>query len=91
MHIAFVTEKPFMARLIAPYAQRAFPDATLSFPVVWPIGLYGPTLPRGLSWRDYPHIPPLVRHDDTLECRKPLSPSDLKAVKPVSRSRAPRP
>lgn len=58
MHIAFVTEKPFIARLIAPYAQHAFPDATLSFPVVWPIGLYGPTLPRGLSWRDYPHIAP---------------------------------
>ena len=58
MRLAVLTEKPFVPRNAALYVQQAFPGMELDFLVCWPFGLYAPPMPRGLAWRDYPHIAP---------------------------------
>lgn len=58
MSIAIVVEKPYVARRIAPIAKRLFPGKDLHFPVIGPLGLYIPSLPRGMKWAQYPCISP---------------------------------
>ena len=62
MRIAILVSKPSFVRLAIAPASTAFPDATLDFVVCFPMGAFGPHLPRGLSWSDYPHIAPFDEH-----------------------------
>lgn len=56
MKVTIVAEKPSVARCIAPFARRHWPDAHLSFINANPYGNFKFAYPRGISWADYPLI-----------------------------------
>lgn len=57
MTIAIVAEKPSIAREIAPFARRHWPDEQIVTLCAIPYGPnYRMTYPRGLGWNDYPRL-----------------------------------
>lgn len=56
MNILLVTEKPSVARCIAPFARRHWPDAHITCVNAIPYGNFKFAYPRGMKWSDYPMV-----------------------------------
>lgn len=56
MSIIIVTEKPTIARLLAPYARAHWPNEHLIVLSAMPYGNFTFSYPRGLSFQDYPRL-----------------------------------
>lgn len=69
MRIVIVSEKPDIAKKIAPIATALWPHDHVAHVFIGIFGLYNPSHPFGLSWKDFPLIAPF---DIAAFRRKPM-------------------
>lgn len=58
MRIVVISEKPFIAKTLAPIANALWPHDHVVQAFIGIFGLYNPPHPFGLSWKDFPIIAP---------------------------------